>query len=108
MRDRRRLEVGIALRGDALELAQRLDLLQPGVEIARVGAAGGCSGLGRRRAPVAVNGADLDAHVHLSLPYCSVGAPTDAAEVWSEVILTVATRTMTGLPTAQRVPACAQ
>jgi len=37
--DRCRLEIGIDFRGDALELPKRLDLFEPSVEIAGVGAA---------------------------------------------------------------------
>ena len=70
--DRRRFEIGVDLRGDALELAQRLDLLQPGIEIARVGAAhdlldGRLCGLS-----FVAGRADSDAHVHGSLPCCSM------------------------------------
>ena len=66
--DGRRLEVGIDLGGDALELSQRLDLLQPGVEIARVGAAGGRASLGFLELLIATARTDRDAHVHGSSP----------------------------------------
>src|SRR5262249_48614689 len=63
--DGRRLEIGIDLGGDALELAQRLDPLQPEIDVARGRAAGDRAGLRRLGARLAVRRADLDAHVHL-------------------------------------------
>ena len=69
--DRRGFEIGIDFGGDALELAQRLDLLQPGIEIARVGAADDLLGTRRLcRLSFVAGRADSDAHVHGSLPSC--------------------------------------
>ena len=70
--DRRRFEIRVYFRGDTLELAQRLHLFQPGIEIARVGAAhdlldGRLCGLS-----FVAGRADSDAHVHGSLPCCSM------------------------------------
>src|SRR5262249_39515193 len=68
--DRRSFEIGIDFRGDALELAERLDLLQPGVEIARVGATDGRLGFGPRTFPSTARRADRDAHIHAPSPLC--------------------------------------
>src|SRR5262249_20758559 len=62
--DRCRLEIGIHFRGDALELAERLDLFQPSIEIARVGAARDRFGLGFLALWLAAGRAHRDAHVH--------------------------------------------
>jgi len=70
--DGRGFEIRIDLRGDALELSERLDLFEPGIEIARVGATGHAAGLGFLKLPIAAVGADRDAHVHGRLPSCSV------------------------------------
>ena len=69
--DRRSFEIGIDFRGDALEFAEQLDLLQPSIEIARVGSARsllalGFCGLRLARGPYG------DAHVHIRLRFCCV------------------------------------
>ena len=62
--DRCRLEIGIDFRGDALELPERLDLFQPSVEIAGVGAASDRLGLGFLALWLGAGRAHRDAHVH--------------------------------------------
>src|SRR5262249_5856171 len=57
-------EIGIDFRRDALELTERLDLFQPSVEIARVGAARNRFGLGFLALWLALGRAHRDAHVH--------------------------------------------
>ena len=61
--DGRGFEIGIDLGGDALELAHRLDLLQPEIEIARIGAGGGFARRGGFGFLVAAARADRDAHL---------------------------------------------
>src|SRR5262249_12424014 len=65
--DGRRLQIGIDLRRDALELAERLDLFQPGVEIAAVGTARRALDV-RLAAGTASTCTDRDAHVHARPP----------------------------------------
>src|SRR6516164_1018265 len=75
--DGRRLQIGIDLRGDALELAKRLDLFQPGVEIAAVGTARRALDVRRLAAGTASRCTDRDAHVH-ARPPCWLGASRTA------------------------------
>src|SRR5262249_42097000 len=63
--DGRGLEVGIDLRGDALELAERLDLLEPEIEIAGIGGTRYFFGFGPVRLIVRT---DRDTHVHGAAP----------------------------------------
>src|SRR5262249_45109967 len=67
-------EVGIDFRGDALELAQGLDFLQPGVEIARIRGAGHGFWFGFAELLALAARADRDTHVHIRLPSCSVSS----------------------------------
>ena len=55
------------LRADALELAERLDLLQPGIEVARVGAASDSPRFGLRALLPTAGRAHRDAHFHTGL-----------------------------------------
>jgi hypothetical protein len=65
--DRRSFEIGIDFRGDALEFAERLRLLEPGIEIAGVGSARNLLCLSFRRLRF-TGRAHGDAHVHIRLP----------------------------------------
>src|SRR5215472_11247334 len=62
--DRCRFEIRIDFRGDALELTERLDLFQPSVEFAGVGAASNRFGLGFLALWLGAGRAHRDAHVH--------------------------------------------
>ncbi len=67
--DRRSFEIGIDFRGDALELAERFDLLQPSIEVARIRAARNLLAFGFRGVRFA-RGSYADAHVHIRLRFC--------------------------------------
>src|SRR5207244_11942697 len=67
----RGFSIRIDLRGTALELAERLDLFEPGVEIARIGAAMEPASFGFLGALLAAIRVDRDAHIHGRLPSCS-------------------------------------
>src|SRR5262249_14164504 len=67
--DGRSFEIGIDFRGDALELAQCVDLFQPGVEIAGIGGAG--PDRSRLRGLSVLARTDRDAHVHGAAPACN-------------------------------------
>src|SRR5436309_13463151 len=70
--DRRGFEIGIHLRADALELAERLDLLEPGIEVAAIGATRRYLGSGVIESPIASCCFDRDAHIHGDLSrWCS-------------------------------------
>ncbi len=70
--DGRGFKVGIDLGGDALELTQRLDLLQPGVEVARIGAARKRPRRGRLGRTIAARAVHLDARLHGRFSVCLV------------------------------------
>src|SRR5207244_3213887 len=68
--DGRRFEIGIDLCADALELAERLDFLEPGIEIAAVGAARRRFALRALEPLIATGSANCDAHIHKTSPAC--------------------------------------
>jgi len=70
--DGRRLEIGIDLRGNALELAKRLDFLQPGIEVAAVDAARRPPGIGLLDPLLATRPWGRDAHLHERPPRCAM------------------------------------
>ncbi len=78
--DGRRFEIGIDFCGDALELAQCLDLLQPGVEIAAIGSSRSRSGFGFLGFLMARGGTNFDAHVHVRLPSCCLPIQASATK----------------------------
>src|SRR5262249_1113527 len=86
--DGRGFEIGIDFGGGALELAERLDLVEPEVEIASVGAAQTLRRARRRGRALAAR-ADGDAHVHVDLlrsPRKSNGAKGARQQLRSAVI----------------------
>jgi hypothetical protein len=80
--DGRRFEVGIDFGRDALELAERLDLFQPGIEVARIGTAGTLSAFGFRGLSFVPGRANPDVHVHVRLPFPGRSAKLSAAAGW--------------------------
>src|SRR6516225_5348864 len=68
--DGRGFEVGIHLCADALELAERLGFLEPGIEVAAVGAARRRFGIRGFEPLIAAGSADCDAHIHNTSPTC--------------------------------------
>src|SRR5262249_1087489 len=82
IRDRCRFEIGIDFRGDALEFTERLDLLQPSIEVARVGAASDPFGSWFRALWFAFGRATRDAHVQTRPPSCSVAERPKSSALW--------------------------